>query len=191
VTAIEAIKERRSIRKFKTDAIPRELIEKVLAAAVQAPSALNKQPWRFVVLEGAKKDELAEAVLRKIEKVKWVNKKIESAASTARAMKQAPVIVLVFNAESKAKGLVRFFSSVLDVLHIQSIGGAIQTMLLAAQQLGLGTLWIGHVFFAMKETCRLVGRNQELVAAVAIGYADETPEPRPRKPWTEVTEWLR
>lgn len=76
------------------------------------------------------------------------------------------------------------------VMHIQSIGGAIQTMLLAAQELGLGTLWIGHIFYAGKKITDYVKKNEELVAAISVGYADEVPQATSRKSWAEVTEWL-
>ncbi|MCK4374337.1 MAG: nitroreductase family protein, partial [Candidatus Brocadiae bacterium] len=71
-----------------------------------------------------------------------------------------------------------------------SIGGAIQTMLLAAQEVGLGTLWICDVFYAYEELRAWLGRGDQMVAAVSLGYADEAPGPRPRRPWQEVTEWL-
>jgi nitroreductase len=50
---MEAISRRRSIRRFTDAPVPRELVEKVLAAEILAPSAKNRQPWRFIVLEGA------------------------------------------------------------------------------------------------------------------------------------------
>ena len=190
MNTIEAIYQRRSIRKFNTDKVPRELIEKILEAATQAPSAMNKQPWRFVVLEGAKKDELISIFQKKVEKLARLKNNIGYARVTAEHMKQAPALILVFNAESKAKGLFKVFSSVMDVLYIQSIGGAIQTMLLAAQELGLGTLWMGHIFYAVKEIGKYVDKNEELIAAVSVGYADETPQARPRRNWREITEWL-
>jgi len=55
----EAISRRRSIRKFKDAPVPREMIERVLSAAVLAPSAKNRQSWRFVVLQGAARLKLA------------------------------------------------------------------------------------------------------------------------------------
>ncbi len=164
-------------------------MEKLLEAATQAPSAMNKQPWRFVVLEGAKKDELISIFQKKVEKLARLKNNIGYARVTAEHMRQAPVLILIFNAESKAKGLFKVFSSVMDVLYIQSIGGAIQTMLLAAQELGLGTLWMGHIFYAVKEIGKYVNKNEELIAAVSVGYADETPQARPRRNWREITEW--
>jgi nitroreductase len=77
-----------------------------------------------------------------------------------------------------------------NVVDVQSIGGAIQTMLLAAHELGLGTLWICDVFYAYDGLREWLGRKEQMIAAVSIGYADEAPEARPRKPWQEVTEWV-
>lgn len=191
MNTFDAIYGRRSIRRFKPDAVPRELMEQVLDAAIKAPSGMNRQPWRFVVLEHEKKDRVAEILNKEISRLKKLNKSIGAAEATVKVILSAPVLVLVFNSESRMKGLVRFFSSVMDVLDIQSVGGAVQTMLLAAQDLGLGTLWIGNVFFSMKKICRYVGRNEELIAAVAVGYPDEAPPPRPRKSREEVTEWLK
>ncbi|GAA0180960.1 hypothetical protein SH2C18_35640 [Clostridium sediminicola] len=73
----------------------------------------------------------------------------------------------------------------------QSIGASIQTMILAAKDLRLGSLWICDIFYSHKEICSWLNRKDELVAAVAIGYANQFPNSRPRKQWKEVTEWMR
>ena len=65
-----------------------------------------------------------------------------------------------------------------------------QAVPLAAHELGLGTLWICDVFYAYDGLREWLGRKDQMVAAVSIGYADEAPEARPRKPWQEVTEWM-
>ncbi len=73
---------------------------------------------------------------------------------------------------------------------LQSIGGAIQTMLLAAQVLGVGSLWICDVLYCEDEINACFGHGADtLVAAVSLGYAAESPRARPRRPWQEVTEW--
>jgi len=77
-----------------------------------------------------------------------------------------------------------------SLVNTQSIGAAIQNMLLAAEAAGLGTLWICDVLVAEDELAAWLGRTDELVAAVAVGYADEAPPARPRKSWREVTDWL-
>ena len=70
------------------------------------------------------------------------------------------------------------------------IGAAIQNMLLVAQDLGLGTLWICDVFFAYQELCEWLGETHQMIAAVSIGYPDEQPSARPRFPVNKVTRWL-
>jgi nitroreductase len=72
---------------------------------------------------------------------------------------------------------------------IQSIGAAIQNMLLTAHALGLGSLWINDIFFAYQDLCSWLQTDQELVAAVSFGYPGEDPQPRARKALDEVVEW--
>ena len=63
-------------------------------------------------------------------------------------------------------------------------------MLLAAQDFELGTLWICDIFHCDKEICSWLNRKDELVAAVAIGYPNQSPYPRPRKLSEEVISWI-
>jgi len=72
----------------------------------------------------------------------------------------------------------------------QSIGAAVQNMLIAAQDLGLGTLWMGDVWSAYRQLEAWLEEPGELVAAVALGFAAEQPPPRPRRPLSEVVRWL-
>jgi nitroreductase len=183
----DAIAGRRSIRRFKDKAVPRELIEKLLEATCQAPSGKNRQPWRFVVIEGEEERAEMVRVLREgIEDARKAGWDLGSSENTASIMEQAPVTVFFFNFANTDDSEEDSPYSVVDV---QSIGGAIQTMLLAAQDLGLGTLWICDVFYAYNGLRKWLGRNDQMVAAVSIGYADESPGPRPRMPWQELTTW--
>ena len=63
-------------------------------------------------------------------------------------------------------------------------------MILASQDLGLGTLWICDIFYSEQKICSWLKRSDELMAAVAIGYANQLPNPRPRKLVEEVTDWV-
>jgi nitroreductase len=78
----------------------------------------------------------------------------------------------------------------MEEVDTQSIGAAIQNMLLAAQAMGLGTLWMCDVCSAYQQLEEWLGESGELVAAVALGYADEQPAARPRRPLSEVVRWF-
>jgi len=114
-----------------------------------------------------------------------------SAKYTIRVMESAPVTIIIFNPTSKHPLLERDTGEIYgDIVDIQSIGAAIQNMLLMAVDLGLGTLWICDVFFGYEELCEWLGEKGQMVAAVSVGYPDETPSARPRKPVEFVSEFL-
>ena len=185
---IEAISRRRSIRRFKDTPVPRELVEKVLATAVLAPSGKNAQPWRFVVLEGAACVKLARLMVEGAAFFEARGDKSGSCRNTARIVEQAPVTILVFNPAHEHEGII-IDHVVYNAVDIQSIGGMVQTMLLTAEDLGLGSLWICDILFGYPLIRDWLGRKDEMVTAVSLGYADETPPARPRTPWQEITEW--
>jgi nitroreductase len=189
MNTLEAIVSRRSIRRFQKRAVSRETITTLLEAAVRSPSAKNLQPWRFVVLEGVKKDELVQIMLDKARALRADGVDTGSLEWTAEVMSQAPATILIFNACSPENVPASAREDYL-IVTVQSIGGAIQSLLLAAQDLGLGTLWIYDVCYAHDEVLAWLRRKQRLIAAVSVGYPDETPGPRPRHPWQEITEWL-
>ena len=185
---MEAVSRRRSIRRFKDAPVPRELIEKLLAAAVLAPSAKNRQPWRFVVLRGAARAKLARLMTEGAEAVEARGEATHSCRHSARIVAQAPVTILVFNPEYRHKGLI-FDHLTYNAPDIQSIGGMVQTLLLAGEDLGLGTLWVCDILYAYPLIREWLGREEELVTAVCVGYPDESPEARPRTAWQEITQW--
>ncbi len=76
-----------------------------------------------------------------------------------------------------------------EICNTQSIGAAIENMILTATDLGLGSLWICDTFFAQKELDEWLGAEGELFAALAVGYAAEAPQARPRKEMRDVVEW--
>ena len=184
--ALEAIRARRSIRKFKDQPVPRDVLERILAATVQAPSGKNNQPWRFIVVEGtAKRAEMMGVMRAGVERARQAGAPLGSCEMTADVMEQAPVTVFVFNGQS-----VNYEEHDSGVVDVQSIGGAVQTMLLAATALGVGSLWICDVFYAYDELRAWLGREDQMVCAVSLGYADEAPGARPRTAWQELTTWV-
>jgi len=190
VNVLEAIANRRSIRKFKNLPVERTHIEEILHAATLAPSGKNKQPWYFTVLQGEKKDQAVDILETSVRSMQEKGQQTGSAEWTAQVMHQAPVCIFIhnpyFTPEDDHNGINRYFS----LVDTQSVGAAIQNMLLTAEKLGLGTLWICDVFFAECELNEYLGRSDEMIAAVSIGYPEECPAPRPRKSWQEVTDWL-
>jgi nitroreductase len=191
VNTLDAIAARRSIRKFKSDPLPGETLQAILTAATQAPSGKNRQPWRFVVVKGDKRAEMVCVMREGIAKAKAQGENPGSSVWSANVMEQAPVTVFVFNPRGTHPWLAHSVDQMFnDVVDIQSIGAAIQNMLLAAQDLGVGSLWICDVFYAYEELCTWLGEKGQMIAAVSLGYADESPEARSRKPVGEVTRWL-
>lgn len=185
---LEAIRQRRSIRRFRDTPVPRDLVERVLDAAVLAPSAKNRQPWRFVVLEGDARLKLARLMEEGVAWLRAHGENIGSAENSAGIVRRAPVTIVVFNADYEHDGLI-FDHVTYNAPDIQSIGGMVQTMLLAATSLGLGSLWICDVLCAYPTIREWLGRREELVTAVSLGYADESPSARPRRPAKDLTVW--
>jgi F420 biosynthesis protein FbiB-like protein len=191
MNTLDAIAARRSIRKFKADPVPADLLQTVLQAALQAPSGKNKQPWRWVVVSGERRNDLARCLRESLAKMKSRGQNTGSAEWSVKIMEQAPVTVFVFNPYGLSPWQSHSVEQMIDeVIDVQSVGAAIQNLLLAAQDRGLGSLWICDVFYAYEELCGWLGEQGQMVAAVALGYADEGPAARPRKPASDVVRWL-
>jgi nitroreductase len=190
MNTLETIAARRSIRRFKPDPIPENVLRTILTAGMQAPSGKNRQPWKFIVVQGEQRVEMMRHMRQGIDHFKQRGEGTGSAEWTAGVMDQAPVTVFVFNPH----GLHPWQKHTIDdnfddLVNVQSVGAAIQNMILAAQDLGLGSLWICDVFYAEEELLPWLGEDCQLVAAVSFGYPDESPEARKRKPFDEVVRW--
>lgn len=194
---IQAIYDRRSIRKYKDTPVSEKMVEQIIRAGQQAPSAKNRQPWKCIVFENNAKKELLECIecgLEREYKGKAVLPKsrfgLPDARHTLRIMRQAPVLLIILNTNGTSPFLPidedRRVSEICDSL---SIGAFVQNMLLEAQSMGLGTLWIANTCFAYPELMEYLQTGEQLVGAVALGYPDEEPAARPRKGLEEIVEW--
>jgi len=156
---LEFLKSRRSIRRFKKDPPPLEMILKAIDVARYAPSARNSQPWRFIVVnDPLLKDRLAEIH-------PW-----------ARPLKEAPVSVVVACHVDES-----------PTSYMLDCANATIYLLLALHALGLGAVWIQALRNVEELRVLLnIPNNAIPVAVIAIGYPDEKPEPRPRRPISEV-----
>lgn len=193
---IPAIQKRRSVRKFTDAPVERYYIEEIVKAGILAPSAKNRQPWKFIVTaESAKKNALEAmklGLLREKTRPLLPQSKnfLAGAENSLRIMQTAPVVIFAVNPFGlDVRRALNPEERVYEICNYQSLGAAIQNMTLTATELGLGSLWICDTYFAYDELKNLFGAEGELAAALAIGYADEQPEPRPRKSPTDVAEW--
>lgn len=193
---IQAITDRRSIRKYQDKPVPREMVEEIITAGMLAPSAKNRQPWKFVVVtEGAKEGMLAALIagLAREKKEPFLAESachLDGAEYTFSIMKQASVVIFIINPLAKKFGdCLSQEDRIAEICNTQSVGAAIENMTLAATNLGLGSLWICDTFFAQKELDEWLNVEGELFAALTIGYANEAPDARPRKEMESIVEW--
>ena len=189
--------ERRSIRKYQNRMVERGDIEKLIEAARLAPSAKNRQPWKYIVYTGAEKETLLNAMEQGLEREAAEHNLLPKSAfglpdafHTLQVMRQAPVVIIVMNTNGQSPyeeiDTDRRLSEICDSL---SIGASIENMLLKATQLGLGTLWIANTCFAYHDMMQVIQSPGQLIGAVALGYPDEQPSKRPRKPLEDILEY--
>ena len=176
----EAIKNRRSVRKFKTRPVPKDLIEKIFEVALWAPSGMNRQNWKFFVLAGERKEELVsisstsfhylEPQLQKLYAEK--PKIIEATRRFFKRLGEAPIVICAYFEPANME----------DVTSFQNVAAAIQNLLLVAYAEGLGSCWMTGPVTVSEEISRFLGvRDMTLVAVIPMGYPDEIPKVPPRR----------
>ncbi len=158
---MEVVRQRRSVRKYRPDPVPQAKLDLVLEAARLAPSWANGQCWTFIVVTDPKvKQELAKAGNE------WIE--------------QAPAIITAC-ADPKASGTKGD-----QGYYLLDIGIAMEHLVLAAAEQGLGTCWIGWFDEAKAKKALGVPDGIRVVATTPLGYPDEEPEARSRKPLEEI-----
>lgn len=191
------IEERRSIRIFSSREVENEKIRQILQAGLQAPSPKNRQPWEFVIIaDKQKKSALVSSMKKEIEVLyqrKKDRKDIRESFSTMEIIDEAPVLILICyeygTAESHDDGVHWCISaSDIEALELQSIGAAVENMLLKTEELGLGSLWCGDILYAYNTISEYSGKP--VVSAVCLGYAIEHPPIRDRKSLEEKCTFL-
>jgi len=185
-----AIRERRSCRDFLPDLVDEDAIEKILEAAVWAPSPLNMQGWEFIVITNL---EIKEKVYSEAERCRqWALEKSGwkwLGGYKADFLKSAPVIIAVIG-DCKKTGVDMFLEEG-NLGYQHACAAAIQNMHLAAHALGLGSLWF--TFFDKKNLRDILGIDPEKtpVALVCFGKAGSEPQETPRKDVKEKTTYIR
>ncbi len=183
-----AIYTRRSIRKYKEEPVPQFIIEQIIDAGRAAPSAKNRQPWKYLVYSGDAKKRLLSIMKKGIEaeeispRLPLSADGIPDAKNTLRIMENAPVIIIVLNMNGRSPFLqLNIDEKFTEINDLLSIGASVENMLLKAEELDIGTLWIGNTCFAYQELAAYIGTDAELTGAIALGYKAEQPPMRPRK----------
>jgi len=191
----QLLEARRSIRKYKKDAVPKELIEKIIAAGMQAPSGKNRQNWRFFVVTGAKRDEYLKYSQKSWLGIKDVlSQRLKPSLYdfTERffyTLGDAPVVVFAYSMNDMEE---RYHTS------IGSVYMAVENMNLACFVEGLGCCTMGAPLEIKEEVDHFLGVDQlpeyqrgelELLCALVIGYPDHAPPKAARQLEGRIT-WL-
>ena len=194
---IQEIENRRSIRKYKPDELERNLIEENIYSASLAPSAKNRQPWKFIFYQEEEKNKLVDVMRHGINSEKTTHElmpewafAIPDAENTVRIMQEVPCLIAVFNTNQHTPfASLENEKRIVEICDSLSIGAAIENMILTATGYGLGTLWIANTCFAYNELMDFIGTDSQLTGIVAVGFANEAPAKRPRKPFEEIVEY--
>ncbi|MFB3882161.1 MAG: nitroreductase family protein [Armatimonadota bacterium] len=158
---MEIVQGRRSVRKYRPDPVPQAKLDAVLEAARLAPSWANGQCWTFIVVSDPKvKRAVAEAGNE------WIE--------------HAPVVVVAC-ADPKKSGTKKD-----QGYYLLDIGIAMEHLVLAAVDQGLATCWIGWFDEDKAKSALGVPKEMRVVALTPLGYADESPEARPRRSLGEI-----
>jgi len=166
MNVMEAIKKRRSIRSYKSKDVPEDVLRRVLDAARLAPSARNRQEWRFVVVRDAATRE-----------------KLAGAAKGQSFVASAPVVLAFCATEGN------------DVMACGQTTGSVDTSIalsyltLAAVEEGLGTCWLGAFYEDQVKQILKVPAHARVVALSPLGYPAEHPAARGRKDFEEVVSF--
>jgi nitroreductase len=205
---LELIKTRRSVRKLKSEAVPRADIEKMVECARFAPSASNTQPWYFVVADGptdvaAMADAVAAAVGKVVDGIESPRgkKEMDAYAGYFTFFRDAPAIIAVFTAPYRAllgRLLKRYAPEIGERIGThaseQSVAAAIENLMLAAHALGYGSVWMTGSLFAKDELEEMLEPpdGYELAALVAVGRPDGTADNElpDRKGLDEIMRYL-
>jgi nitroreductase len=191
----QLLESRKSIRKYKTTPVPKELIERILGVAMHAPSGKNRQNWRFFVVQGKKRDEYLKYSQKSWLGIKdLLEKRLKPSlyAFTERffyTLGDAPVIIFCYSLNDAEE---RYHTS------IGSVYMAVENLVLAATAEGLGTCTMGAPLEIKSEVDEFLGIPQipvpleselELLCAVVLGYPDHEPPKAARQLDGRIT-WI-
>jgi nitroreductase len=137
---LKLVKDRRSFRRFTSDPVPKEILEKVLEAARHSPSAGNSQPWEFVVVQDvAMKKSITKSITSEYKKLREVDPTMYWAVAVQPHLFTAPVLIIVCGDRRLQETYPAHLEG--EILLRQSLAISIYTLQLAAASFGLATAW--------------------------------------------------
>ena len=172
---LNTISHRHSVRLFTKDDVSEDEINILLNAANAAPSAHNQQAWRFIILRGEKKQELAQLVTT--QSASFPKPAAALLRMGAKSIISAPVVIAVANTGDLIRHGTELFKvgketayDFFRTMEIQSSAAAVENILIAATSLGIGTVWLGVLYLIKDEVLRFLGEPEgEFMAVVPVG----------------------
>src|SRR5215207_5218217 len=185
---IQAIETRQSMGRVKGDPVPRELVERILQSAVQAPNHRLTEPWRFHVFTGKGRGELARAraeIARLQSEAEGEDEEMAAGRISRERKKafRAPVVIAVICEAGR--------DEVETLENYAACACAVQNMQLTAHALGLAAMWRTGPVAYHENMLRFFGLREDdkIVAYLYVGYSDMGERPRRRSPAGERTVW--
>jgi nitroreductase len=183
-----AIEQRRSHRKFKSGLPPREVLQRVIEAALWAPSGTNAQDWEITVMAGKVRDEFVDLVSQAIHHLLPMMQKLQVPEQSQDLVMKffknlggAPAVIAVTIGKRP--------DDPANLTNVQSGAALFQNLLLAAHAEGLGTCWMTGAHSLETEILKFLGKeDKQLLAITPIGYSDKEPPVPPRK--DREVRWL-
>jgi nitroreductase len=162
----ETVQRRLSVRSYKPDPVPEDVLNRILEAGRLAPSAKNYQPWKFIVVKDPA-----------------IRQALVAACRGQGSVGQAPVVICGCAIEEQVwKGMGGYWSA-----EAVDITIALEHMMLAATAEGLGTCWIGAFLEAEVKKVLAIPDGVKPIALTPLGYSAREHRPQPRKPLSEIT----
>lgn len=188
MNVLEAISTRRSIGKMKAEAPSREQIEKMLQAAILAPNHHETQPWHFFVLAGKAREELGQIMMENLSQKMSETESDKAKAALEKERNKplrSPVLVVVACQHGEDNHEVR-------IEDLEATAAATQNILLAAQELGLATIWrTGDAAYNRRVKAWLgLQPHDDIVGIVYVGYAAIPVSERESPTFEDKTKWL-
>jgi nitroreductase len=179
-----AIHDRQSITDVRPDPVPREMVEKLLAAAVQAPNHYKVRPWRFIVLSGDGLARLGKVIAESFA-TKFPQAPVEAIEKESKKPLRAPLVIAV-GVDQPGE------SKVLEIENICAAAAAVENLLLEAHALGLAAKWRTGEEARDPRVKEFLGLSpdQHLIAFIYIGYPMNTFEPIKRPGFEDRTTWF-